>query len=47
MQPKTDEAYFEYVSKEDYPNSIAWLAQYPNLVITRTFSKAYGSQELL
>lgn len=37
-----DEAYFEYVSKEDYPNSIAWLAQYPNLVITRTFSKAYG-----
>ncbi|MDF1584001.1 MAG: histidinol-phosphate transaminase [Methyloprofundus sp.] len=37
-----DEAYFEYVAKEDYPNSIAWLAQYPNLVITRTFSKAYG-----
>jgi len=37
-----DEAYFEYVSKTDYPNSVAWLARYPNLVITRTFSKAYG-----
>jgi len=37
-----DEAYFEYVSKVDYPNSVVWLAQYPNLVITRTFSKAYG-----
>ncbi|TXL14510.1 histidinol-phosphate transaminase [Methylococcaceae bacterium HT4] len=37
-----DEAYFEYVDKSDYPDSIAWLAKYPNLVITRTFSKAYG-----
>lgn len=37
-----DEAYFEYVSATDYPNSVVWLAQYPNLVITRTFSKAYG-----
>ncbi len=37
-----DEAYFEYVSAVDYPNSVAWLAKYPNLLITRTFSKAYG-----
>ena len=37
-----DEAYFEYVAKDDYPDSISWLAEYPNLVITRTFSKAYG-----
>lgn len=37
-----DEAYFEYVEKEDYPSSIQWLKQYSNLVITRTFSKAYG-----
>ena len=37
-----DEAYFEYVAKGDYPDSIAWLADYSNLVITRTFSKAYG-----
>tara|TARA_B100001063_G_scaffold244217_1_gene276489 strand:+ start:3251 stop:4360 length:1110 start_codon:yes stop_codon:yes gene_type:complete len=37
-----DEAYFEYVDKPDYPNGLDYLAQYPNLVITRTFSKAYG-----
>lgn len=37
-----DEAYFEYITQDDYPNSTAWLTQYPNLVITRTFSKAYG-----
>jgi len=37
-----DEAYYEYVAEADYPNSIPWLKQYPNLVITRTFSKAYG-----
>lgn len=39
-----DEAYYEYASFEQssYPQSLAWLAQYPNLVICRTFSKAYG-----
>ena len=37
-----DEAYFEYVDKDDYPDSVAWLSKYTNLVITRTFSKAYG-----
>ena len=37
-----DEAYFEYVGKQDYPDSIQWLEKYPNLIITRTFSKAYG-----
>ena len=37
-----DEAYFEYVSEPDYPNALAWLPQFPNLVVTRTFSKAYG-----
>ncbi len=37
-----DEAYFEYVDQDNYPDSIAWLADYSNLVITRTFSKAYG-----
>ncbi|MDC9729878.1 MAG: histidinol-phosphate transaminase [Methyloprofundus sp.] len=37
-----DEAYFEYVAETDYPNSVPWLKQFPNLVITRTFSKAYG-----
>jgi len=37
-----DEAYFEYVDKPNYPNSSLWLNQYPNLIVTRTFSKAYG-----
>jgi histidinol-phosphate aminotransferase len=37
-----DEAYFEYVEEADYPNTIAWIERYPNLIVTRTFSKAYG-----
>ncbi len=37
-----DEAYFEFVSSTGTINSIAWLQQFPNLLITRTFSKAYG-----
>ncbi len=37
-----DEAYFEYVELPEYPNSLAWLAAHPNLVVTRTFSKIYG-----
>ncbi|MCW7552242.1 histidinol-phosphate transaminase [Endozoicomonas gorgoniicola] len=37
-----DEAYFEYVQDERYPDGVALLKQYPNLVVTRTFSKAYG-----
>lgn len=37
-----DEAYYEYVEADDYPDSIQWLQRYPNLIITRTFSKAYG-----
>ncbi len=37
-----DEAYFEYVAEQDYPDSISWLTNTPNLLITRTFSKAYG-----
>ncbi len=37
-----DEAYFEYVEKDDYPDSLSWLGQFPNLIVTRTFSKAYG-----
>jgi histidinol-phosphate aminotransferase len=35
-----DEAYVEY--GEQKINSIDWLRKYPNLIITRTFSKAYG-----
>jgi histidinol-phosphate aminotransferase len=37
-----DEAYFEYVEAPDYPNAIRWLERFPNLVVTRTFSKIYG-----
>jgi histidinol-phosphate aminotransferase len=37
-----DEAYFDYVTAPDYPNCIDWLDVFPNLVVTRTFSKAYG-----
>jgi histidinol-phosphate aminotransferase len=37
-----DEAYYEYVITEDYPETIPLLEQYPNLIILRTFSKAYG-----
>jgi len=37
-----DEAYFEYVDEADYPNGITMTADYPNLVVTRTFSKVYG-----
>ena len=37
-----DEAYFEYVVEADYPDTTQWLARFPNLIVTRTFSKAYG-----
>lgn len=37
-----DEAYFEYVREPDYPNALEWLKEFPNLIVTRTFSKAYG-----
>ncbi|NGX16453.1 histidinol-phosphate transaminase [Wenzhouxiangella sp. XN24] len=37
-----DEAYFEYVDAPAYPDTSQWVARFPNLVVTRTFSKAYG-----
>jgi histidinol-phosphate aminotransferase len=37
-----DEAYVEYVETPDYPDTSSWLADFPNLIVTRTFSKAYG-----
>lgn len=37
-----DEAYNEYLSPGDRVDTTAWLANLPNLVITRTFSKIYG-----
>ena len=37
-----DEAYFEYAIDADYPDTSRWLGDFPNLIVTRTFSKAYG-----
>ena len=37
-----DEAYFEYVTEDEYPDTVQWLSQFPNLIVTRTFSKIYG-----
>ncbi|MFP4606129.1 MAG: histidinol-phosphate transaminase [Thiohalospira sp.] len=39
-----DEAYFEYARDldPDYPDASAWLDDFPNLLVTRTFSKLHG-----
>jgi len=37
-----DEAYTEYVEEAEFPNGLELLAEFPNLIVTRTFSKAYG-----
>ena len=37
-----DEAYFEYTDGLGLQDGIQWLAEFPNLVVLRTFSKAYG-----
>lgn len=37
-----DEAYFDYMAPDLRGDSRAWLERFPNLVVCRTFSKAYG-----
>jgi histidinol-phosphate aminotransferase len=37
-----DEAYFEYLDPQVRGNAIGWIEQFPNLLVSRTFSKAYG-----
>ncbi|HYX66362.1 MAG TPA: histidinol-phosphate transaminase, partial [Burkholderiales bacterium] len=37
-----DEAYNEYLPRELRGDSVKWLKRHPNLILTRTFSKAYG-----
>jgi histidinol-phosphate aminotransferase len=37
-----DEAYFEYGQVRGAQNGLAWVADHPNLVVLRTFSKAHG-----
>ncbi|ARK22884.1 MULTISPECIES: histidinol-phosphate transaminase [Sporosarcina] len=45
--PKTalivlDEAYFEFVTDSSQEDAMKWIHDYDNLIILRTFSKAYG-----
>lgn len=37
-----DEAYDEYLAPADRSRSVSWIGRYPNLIVSRTFSKAYG-----
>lgn len=37
-----DEAYYEYVQAENYPQTIPLLERFNNIIITRTFSKVHG-----
>lgn len=37
-----DEAYAEYVEQPDYPDGMALMARFPNVVVFRTFSKMYA-----
>jgi histidinol-phosphate aminotransferase len=37
-----DEAYAEFVDAPEYASALRLISQYPNLVVTRTFSKAYA-----
>jgi histidinol-phosphate aminotransferase len=37
-----DEAYDEYLDEADQSPAISWVVRHPNLVVSRTFSKAYG-----
>jgi len=37
-----DEAYCEYLTGSEYPDGIKLLERYPNLIVCRTFSKAWG-----
>ncbi len=37
-----DEAYNEYLDPAERVDTVRWIARYPNLLVSRTFSKAYG-----
>lgn len=37
-----DEAYAEFVDDPEYPDGLSLIAEYPNLVVFRTFSKMYS-----
>ena len=53
-----DEAYAEYATAPDFTSALGWAREYPNVVVTRTFSKihalpglrigwAYGAPEII
>lgn len=37
-----DEAYNEYLTPEQRYDAIAWIKRFPNMILSRSFSKAYG-----
>lgn len=37
-----DEAYYEYLEREDYPNTLPYIKEGRNVIILRTFSKVHG-----
>lgn len=37
-----DEAYFDFVGHPEYPDGVRFMEEYPNVIVMRTFSKAYG-----
>lgn len=37
-----DEAYYEYVADQDYPQTLDYVKAGKNVIVTRTFSKVYG-----
>ena len=37
-----DEAYTEYLSNAQRYDSLRWVSEFPNLIVSRSFSKAYG-----
>ena len=37
-----DEAYIEYVNSPEFKDTLSYVDEYPNVIILRTFSKAYG-----
>ncbi|MEM7413584.1 MAG: histidinol-phosphate transaminase [Myxococcota bacterium] len=37
-----DEAYREFVRREDFPDALSWVARRPGTLVMRTFSKIYG-----
>jgi histidinol-phosphate aminotransferase len=37
-----DEAYTEYLAPADRADTLAWVKEFPNLIVVRTFSKIYG-----